>query len=145
MLLAGGVLSCVTTSINITTPAMCKEPGMDGSDLMQGGKPGQPELVGCVVSSEGREAAQRSRARVLQARAHPRAALGTGSFREPSGLPVSLRDLAPGSQNTSPEQICDFLVWISRGSAQGPSSTPAFWRCALEGLQASSEGLFDNI
>lgn len=50
MLLAGGALRCVTTSINTTTQAVCKEPGMDGSDLMQGGKPGQPELVGCVVS-----------------------------------------------------------------------------------------------
>lgn len=50
-LLARVALSCVTTSINTTTQATCKERGMDGSDLVQGGKPGQPELVGCVVSS----------------------------------------------------------------------------------------------
>lgn len=61
MFLAGGALSCVTTSINPTIQAMCKEPGMDGSDLMQGGKPGQLELVDCVVSSmKGWKAAQQS-------------------------------------------------------------------------------------
>lgn len=70
MLLAGGALSCVTTSNNITTQTMCKEPGMDGSDLMQGGKAGQVELVGCVVSSlKARKAAQQS---------HGRCPAGTG-------------------------------------------------------------------
>lgn len=49
-LLAGVALSCVTTSINTTTQATCKERGVDNS-LVREGNPGKPELVGSAVSS----------------------------------------------------------------------------------------------
>lgn len=35
---------------------------------------------------------------------------GARGFRNPLGVPPSLRDSVAGPQDTSPEQICDFLA-----------------------------------
>lgn len=69
-LLARVALSCVTTSINTTTQATCKERGMDNS-LVQGGKPGERELVGSVVSSHKVWKPGKALGDVLQGRARP--------------------------------------------------------------------------
>lgn len=114
-LLAGVALSCVTTSMNTTTQATCKERSMDGSDLVQGGKTGQPELVGCLESSNSLEASTgKALCDVLAGTSPPRMGpWGTRGFRNLSDVPVSLRDSVASPQDTSPEQICDFLAWVS--------------------------------
>lgn len=144
MLLAGGAVSCVTTSINTTTWAVCKGPGMAGSDLMQGGKPGQPGLVACVESSlRAWQEHSTAGAGVLWGRA-----LGEG-FGGASGNPQAFLCLyvtwLPDPRTPLQSTCVSVLGFRTEHPRPLLYSTPAFRHCALEGLQASSEGLFDNI
>jgi len=88
---------------------------MGGSDLVQGGKPAEPELGGCVVSSEKVWEPSQARPWVMSCREEPtpHGPMGTRGFRNLLGVPVSLRDSVAGPQDTLPEQICDLLAWAS--------------------------------